>query len=493
MNKRAIIYGRVSTDDQRGNYSIPTQVAECVKYIHKHGYTLVGGAFVDPDTGYDTVKGPSSIPAYIDDYTSREISRPSLDASLSYLEEYGFDVVVILSIDRLARDPYIRQTLEREYARRGAKAEYVIGNYDETPEGDVRKDLDATFAKWENSKRLERFNRGKIGKAGKNLFVGGRTPYGYILDKSEFGGVKIDEQQAEVVQLIYRLYIDESFSLHSIVKELEQLCVPTYTGRPKWCKSMVRRILKNTAYIGYVFYNKSKAKHHAPREIRAEEDWIKIQIPPLVTQEMYDLAQARLENNLEAIRRHPTHSYLLGGMVRCGECQRPYNANFHNDRPRTHRKAYSSYIHRASSGHCCNREIRARLIEPLVWDKIVEFMLNPEKLEEGYEDAYRSEIQAQARRRALLEEMHRSSLKFEQQLANLTRAYTDPDIQMTKSQYLAQKVQIESELAALKSRINETEAHLSNLPTRNELEELKKFSARFKTERTELYKLNTKR
>ncbi len=42
IKKRAIIYARVSTDDQRNNYSIPSQVAECKKYIEAKGYALVG-------------------------------------------------------------------------------------------------------------------------------------------------------------------------------------------------------------------------------------------------------------------------------------------------------------------------------------------------------------------------------------------------------------------------------------------------------------------
>jgi len=93
MSKRAAIYGRVSTDVQRDNYSIPSQIAEAVKYAHMRRYTIVGDQFVDPDTGLDTVSGNGAIPAYVDDYTSRELSRPSLDRALIYLETTGFDVL----------------------------------------------------------------------------------------------------------------------------------------------------------------------------------------------------------------------------------------------------------------------------------------------------------------------------------------------------------------------------------------------------------------
>jgi len=180
MSKRAVIYARVSTDMQRENFSIPTQIAECINYANMRNYTILGEQFVDSVTGKDVAAGhPDAIPAYVDDYTSRELSRPSLDASLAYLENYGFDVLIVHAIDRLARDPYIRQTLEREFNSRGARVEFVLGDYDETPEGEVRKDLDATFAKWENAKRVERSLRGKRRKARSGKWIHGMPPYGH--------------------------------------------------------------------------------------------------------------------------------------------------------------------------------------------------------------------------------------------------------------------------------------------------------------------------
>ena len=52
-----------------------------------------------------------------------------------------------------------------EFKKLGVNVEYVLGNYEDSPQGEVRKDLDATFAKWENTKRIEDCNRGKKGKA----------------------------------------------------------------------------------------------------------------------------------------------------------------------------------------------------------------------------------------------------------------------------------------------------------------------------------------
>ena len=191
MAKRATIYARVSTDMQRENYSVPSQIAEVCQYAKRKGYGIVGNQFVDPVTGLDTGPGNSAIPAYVDDYSSRELSRPKLDEAILFLEEVGFDILVVYSLDRLARDPYIRETLERELLLRGAKVEYVLGNYEESAQGEIRKDLDATFAKWENAVRVERSNRGKMRKAQSGLFVTGPAPYGYKHDADALAGLEL--------------------------------------------------------------------------------------------------------------------------------------------------------------------------------------------------------------------------------------------------------------------------------------------------------------
>ena len=83
MSKRAAIYARVSTDDQRGNYSIPTQIAGCLEHLQNKNYKLVGSQYVDSQTGRDCAKGSNAILAFVDDFTSRELSRPGINAILS--------------------------------------------------------------------------------------------------------------------------------------------------------------------------------------------------------------------------------------------------------------------------------------------------------------------------------------------------------------------------------------------------------------------------
>jgi site-specific DNA recombinase len=189
MSHRAVIYARVSSDEQRSNYSIPTQVDECTKYATKEGYSIVGDHWINPENGLDAPPGDGAVRAYVDDYTSLEINRPSLSEVIRFLDEIGFDILLVHSLDRLARDPYTRTTIELEIEQRNARVEYVLGQYEDSPEGEVRKDLEATFGKWENAKRVERSKRGKRGRAQRGKFIGARAPYGYQKDQNSTSGL----------------------------------------------------------------------------------------------------------------------------------------------------------------------------------------------------------------------------------------------------------------------------------------------------------------
>src|SRR4030042_1565527 len=161
--KRAAIYCRVSTDKQRDNYSIPSQLAECINYANKMGYSIVGDHYVNPKDGKDCLPGNGAIPAFVDDSSSLELYRPGLDAAYDYLSKKGFDILVVYSIDRLDRDPYKLRIHEYGIVKHGASVEN---------------------------------------------------------DKSAPSGLKIVDKQAEIVKQIFHYYVNEKISVRGILRRL---------------------------------------------------------------------------------------------------------------------------------------------------------------------------------------------------------------------------------------------------------------------------------
>jgi site-specific DNA recombinase len=256
--KRAAIYCRVSTDKQRDNYSIPSQLAECLKYANKMNYTIVGDQFVDPETGKDCSPGIGAIPAFVDDYSSLELYRPGLDAAYDYLAKHGFEVVIVYSIDRLDRDPYKLRVHEYGFYKHNALVEYVKGEYSDTPEGQFLKNVIASAAQLENEWRTERFNRGKRRKAYTGKILGHWVPYGYQVDKNAPAGLRINEDQAQIIRRIFNYYVNEGLSIRGIVKQLNKTKEFIPARSKAWAKSSIGKILVNPAYIGTLYYNKSK-------------------------------------------------------------------------------------------------------------------------------------------------------------------------------------------------------------------------------------------
>jgi site-specific DNA recombinase len=470
MSLRAAIYARVSTDVQRENYSIPSQIQEILRYAQIRNLSLVGDRFVDPGTGKDTLNTPGAIPAFVDDYTSTELSRPGLNACLSFLNSKGFDVLIVHAIDRLARDPYFRQTIEREVAALGAKVEYVLGNYDESPEGEVRKDLDATFAKWENAKRVERTNRGKKRKAEMGKLVAGLAPYGYRIDRDAFGGMAVYEPEAQVIQMMFRWYVEMRLSVHQIVRELDNLGIKTYQNFDTWSVATICKMLTNTAYIGYFFYNQNK-RHGKKMVKRDESEWTRIECTPLVPVDVFEAAQEILKENKERLRKQPRHFYLLAGMVVCAECRRPYLAQTITP-GKSRKQIQQGYRHRLKHGHCSNRWITTTVLDPLVWDRVVNILLNPMSLREGYEQNIEQERQKQARQIKHLETLELGIEKLQAKKARLQAIYLDPDIGMTKDDYLSEKKLLEDQIKAAKDDAEKIGKELKRVPTESDLKNL---------------------
>jgi site-specific DNA recombinase len=414
--------------------------------------------------------------AFVDDYTSTVAERPIFKEVLRYLERTGFDVLIVHSLDRLARDPYIRRTLELEVESHGARVEFVLGNYEDSPEGEVRKDLDATFAKWENAKRVERTLRGKRGKAQRGLFVSGRAPYAYAMNPDAYGGLAVDPEAAEVVKRVFRLFVHERCSMHTIAKVLTEEGVPTPLGGPQWGKSTIHRILTNRTYIGECFYNKNK-RRGTRLEARDQEEWMMIKTSPIIDRGIFEAAQRILDENGRHIRRSPKRFYLLSGMVFCDDCGRPYASNAQKAGKQGRINEALSYRHRVTQGHCRNHWVSARKLEPLVWDEIMKMLLDPENLRQGYNQSLEQEQATHKLQLAHLATLRQAVVKLDERQHNLIAAYTDPDIRLTKDEYLIQRDQIETSRKQVKAEIEALDKSLASIPSTLEFETLEAFSA----------------
>ena len=85
----------------------------------------------------------------------------------------------------------------------------------------------------------------------------------------------------------------------------------------------------------------------------------------------------------------------------------------------------------------------ARKLEERVWREVSQAILDPENAMKGYIGAREQQEATYRRLRAHLETLQRNLIKVQQRKDKLDRMYSDPDIGMTKSEYLTQKIDVD--------------------------------------------------
>ena len=87
-----------------------------------------------------------------------------------------------------------------------------------------------------------------------NAKMAKRKCYGYNIDSH--GDLIIDPEEAMVVQWIFEEYA-EGKSLGKIVAGLEKQGSPSPTGKPKWNREAIDKLLSNEKYTGCVLLQKT--------------------------------------------------------------------------------------------------------------------------------------------------------------------------------------------------------------------------------------------
>jgi site-specific DNA recombinase len=117
--------------------------------------------------------------------------------------------------------------------------------------------------------------------------------------------------------------------LYWVAKTLSEQQIPALGGGPRWNVATVRGILRSPTYAGTAHSGRT---HPIPAHQRKSallpvgrgqsikpapaDEWIAERVPAIVSQETFELAQRRLEQNKQMARRNnSTHDYLLRGLV----------------------------------------------------------------------------------------------------------------------------------------------------------------------------------
>ena len=110
-----------------------------------------------------------------------------------------------------------------------------------------------------------------------------------------------------------------------------------------------------------------------------------VEVPSLVPVELFESVQRKLKTNADLSRRNTRREYLLSGLLYCSRCGSRMGGHTAHDVPyyRCYRRYNSDRVPLSSDGKhmpCSCPEVKAKAIEPVVWDTIQQLIREPDFL-----------------------------------------------------------------------------------------------------------------
>lgn len=182
--------------------------------------------------------------------------------------------------------------------------------------------------------------------------------------------------------------------MRQITARLNQDSVPSPSGKAVWGVSTIGRLLRNEAYVGRVYYNRStcvvsRRPGKAARQVRRpREQWIAIAVPAIVNEELFEAAQhVSYDNSQWSPRRAGLDHWLLRGLVKCGHCGVSVSCHKMRGRNGTFHHYYYCRNHDPLTAggeqlRCPERNVRADELA-FVFDQVRATMLRPDLLLTG--------------------------------------------------------------------------------------------------------------
>lgn len=381
MSRKAVIYARVSKDDRKNDRrNLQSQLEMGREYASKQGYQIIA-EITEDDRGA----------------SGAVFDLPGLRQVFELAEEGKFEVLIVREIDRLSRSLAKQLFVEKELTRSKVAIEYVLGEYPDNPEGNLMKHVKAAIAEYEREKISQRNRRGRhnVVKNGGIMLHGNPPPYGYQMSQDGKSIVPYEEQ-ADIVRAIFRWYVEgdergQRLSSIKIADKLSKKGIPTWrdqydnsgiwkkSGYAKWAAATVLRILHNELYIGKWYYGKTNRR----RGKNPKETWTPLDVPPLVTEDIWKRAQILCKENQIMGGKNTDYNYLLRFRLRCQHCQHKVGALT----TKQGKKIYPYYACYARMnqyvrlGEACNLPyFRGDYVDAIVWNWIREEITDIDRL-----------------------------------------------------------------------------------------------------------------
>jgi len=266
-------------------------------------------------------------------------NRPKMMDLLNEIKKGSYDAVLVMDIDRLGRGDMKDQGVILEtFKNSNTKIITPRKIYDLNDEFDEEySEFEAFMARKELKLINRRMQRGRIKSVEEGNFIATSPPYGYdIYNINKRERTLKPNENAEIVTLIYDLYINENMGGTKISDYLNKRGIKTLNGG-LWYRSIIQKIINNKVYCGYIEWNKrdftKKSKNYNGNFIVKNNNKenvivVKGKHEPIISEDTWNKAQKIMKSKANIGHKNQLRN-PFAGVLKCGVCggiltYRPY-------------------------------------------------------------------------------------------------------------------------------------------------------------------------
>lgn len=324
-----------------------------------------------------------------DGYSGVNFERPAFQQMLEDIKTGKVNCVVTKDLSRFGRNHIeVGKYIEKIFPYLGVRFIAINDNYDSITNDAQANHIIIPFKNLIN----DAYCRDISIKIRSNLevkrkrgdFVGPFAPYGYQKSEEDKNKLEIDEEAAEVVRSIFRMYLQGS-NAYKIAEKLNKKNILTpmdykkekgsafYTGfkknlKSQWTHMHVLRILGNPVYVGTLVQGKETTPNYKVKKKvkRDQSKWSQVEntheaiIPSVDFQNVQK--QLKMDTRTGTAKEKV---YYLSGVVKCGDC----GANMVRKTVPSGKRKFIYYVcgsHKGNKDICSSHSINAEALEESV-------------------------------------------------------------------------------------------------------------------------------
>lgn len=410
---------------------------------------------------------------YDDGYSGSSMDRPAIKQVLELARENEVQCIVVKDFSRFARN-YIEMGtyLEQIFPFLGVRFISISDHYDSCDYRGKSSDIDvqfkgliADFYVKDQSVKV----KAAVGTKRKNgEYCCGSAPYGYRINPENKKELLIEEEEAKVIRRVFELTnqryskkeICRLFNEEGILTPLQSMSRRQKSDNKKassrglqWTSDMVRKILDDKNYIGYMVYGKTKIPDPGTdKEVPVPRSQWKIMEnhhEPIVSKETFEKAQSLQVRHVRK-SKFDKDIALLSGYVKCGNCRR----NLTGSKKLHGHILYScAYSQGKEDTGCFAGKADDKMLEHIVLAEIKAYLrqnISQEQMQQSMREQHEGNIQAYK-----LESQECEKRQEEIRIQNRRNYEKYHEGQMEQKQFMEAKKQLEEERERLQRRIQE--------------------------------------